>query len=404
MHLRAIRRCFFAAAFCLLLWLVPGRRLSKTSKTSHVPPKPEPGPDFNLSIEPRRSIAVVAPCDIGILLGIERAFQPTSLTVGELVLTCFEADNDAFTSFLDQNINTMWPPVKVTKVLPTFPLELSLLIEASKLPFSVVLILDSLSVLHEASLLWIDEAVAWVEATQLPAGPCGRQFPPTIHEVLLASVMPNHNADILIPPIVVDPRQVYNAINGLPRQPSVWAAFAARTTSTHHIGSRVMASPSFLCPIDLGFAEAFPELAVVAEPQDFVALLANMDHLEDFQETYCRMASIGHNIKVFLFTEADDISLPSWHLGTSCYIRYVMWERSSKRYPLVPMLDRNTSTPTVLFVSSDITASSLPFQSFIQASLNPPLIVLPMTRFDLKHSVWMTILTARQWESAPRNH
>jgi hypothetical protein len=355
-------------------------------------------------MEMRRSLAVVAPCDIGILLGIERAFLATGLTVGELTLSCSEEEIEVFTLFIHRTFNKIQIPMKIVHIPSTFPLEFSLLIEASKSSYQRVLILDSESVLHANSLLWINEAIAQVEATRLPAGPCGWQLLPTQDEKSAISVTSGHNAAFLTPPFLVDPQQVYDAISGLPNNSSVWSSFAARTSriSTTSVGGRVTASPSFLCPINLGRAETFPLSRISTKSQVFVAALAILDHLLDFQDSLCRLASQGHAIRVILFIEPEVTDFHGWSRGDSCYLRYEIWEPSNQATMLASLVDismQNDPSPIVLFVSSDLMDSSVSFHSLLQGAFSSLLVIVPLTRLDLKHSMWMTALTTRQWES-----
>lgn len=407
MHLRYLRRYSFFAALCLITWFVwtHGRRGPKIFRTIHEPLSSKASFDFNRTMGTRHSIAVVAPCDISILLGIERAFLATSLTVGELTLSCSEEEIRAFTSLVDRAFNRIPVPVKIVHFPPTFPLEFSLLMTASKSLYQEVLILDSVSLLHANSLLWVNDAISQVEATQLPAGPCGWQLLSTTEGESSAPVTSGHNAAFLSPPFLVEPQQVRDAINGLPHHSSVWPSFAARTSVTLNIsvGGRVTASPSFLCPIDLDPAKIFLLPKISTRPQSFVAILANLDHLLDFQDSLCRLASQGHLVRVILLTEPEYTGLYGWSRGKSCYIHYEVWESFKRGDMVASIVDialQNRPSPTVLLVSSDLIASSVPLNSLLhQFAPFSHLVVVPLTRFELKHSMWITSLTASQWES-----
>jgi hypothetical protein len=401
MYLRSIRRYSILAALCLITWLVwtPGRR--RVSKTTQVPPSSKPRFDPNRTIEIHHSVAVVAPCDIGILLGVGRAFLPTGLTIGELTLSCSEEEIEAFTLFLHRTFDKIQIPMKIVHIPSTFPLEFSLLTEASKSPYQSVLILDSESVLHANSLLWINEAIAQAEATKLPAGPCGWQLLPAQDVGLAISLASDHNAAFLTPPFLVDPQQVHKAISGLSNKSSVWSSFAARISSISatSVGGRVVASPSFLCPIDLGPAGAFPLPKISTRSQAFVAVLAVLDQLLDFQDSLCRLASQGHAVRVILFTEPENVDFHGWSRGDSCYLRYEIWEPSTMLASILEISTQNDPSSVVLFVSSDLMDSSVSFISLLQDAFSSLLVIIPLTQLDLKHSMWMTALTTRQWES-----
>ena len=59
----------------------------------------------------------------------------------------------------------------------------------------------------------------------------------------------------------------------------------------------------------------------------------------------------------------------------------------------------DTPSPTVVFVSRDLISSFPLIYSFLQVTLSPRSIIIPLTQLEFKHSPWMAALSARQWMS-----
>src|SRR4051812_13206551 len=109
---RTLRRWTFAVAFLLLVWLVFWRPQNRQSHSDqyHVPLSINSSDPLG---DAGGLLSVVSVCDIGILLGLERAIPLQD--VAEVILSCSEDDFDAFRSFWTSMAATFHRPIRIVK-------------------------------------------------------------------------------------------------------------------------------------------------------------------------------------------------------------------------------------------------------------------------------------------------
>lgn len=332
-------------------------------------------------------VSVVSVCDIGVLLGLERAIPMADIV--EVILSCTNEDLKAFKSFWMNMAANLSQTIRIAEAASHYSPEFSLLLAGSNAIGTSVLVLDS--VLESTSKDWVDEALTIVKDSPLPVGPCGFNVLST-GRVHMATPIPGiHPVAFLRPPFIIDRQRLFDGLDGMSTRLSPWVAFGIQLSESPGrfqggLQSPLSSASYQSCPKHIPSADAMIPSNPIARI-NFMAILPNRYHLVEFQDTYCRLASRGNGTAMVLSAEGNQSLEIGWIAAKNCYFRYIV-------LPSPSIMDTiKLKAPTILLYIHD---ESLDLK--VQAMASGTILV-PLYEQDLPHAEWLGTLNLEEWKS-----
>ncbi|KAG8839941.1 hypothetical protein FRB91_006712 [Serendipita sp. 411] len=335
-------------------------------------------------------ISIVSVCNVDILLAIEDALSNHGDT-GEIILVCTKDEEGSFRGVIDHMRRISSIAFSIQTVEVQAPIQFSLLKAATYAIYSHVLILDSFVPLKNSS--WIADTLL----APAPSGPCRYTISHPATGAGIESETIDEDVSLLfLPPFVIKRDQVWQNLNGLPKDHHLWVTFYARLFGSNNISSP---TPS-LFPLNALSSSFCPhvELANISvtpfKPGDpmtntsFMVITYDLSLLHLFRETICRLLLFGNAVNVVFITGKErDVRDFEWMVAPDCYFRYLV-------KPVFASLDSTGSKNfDVIFVLRD--GGTEIYQHLLQL---PNTTILRLNSMDATSTAWMATLTKTEWK------